>query len=528
MGALLLSAMLTLAAGAAPAEVLQEITVKEGDTLWGVANYYLKDPQRWPEILKYNSLPSSDTSVILPGMKLRVPMLLIKEHLRAAHLIEALNEVRYRRRAEAEWKKAWTDMELYNEDGLRTLEQARARVKFPSGETLQMDENSLVILKPEKKREEIDLLSGGVRASRTKILASDSVIEPRIEPKSAAPDFRTKLKEDKTTLVEVYAGIVDVTAAGKTVTVSKGFGTEVKFMQPPSLPKALPPPPEMKLQPSASAPNVTAPGKVTSGTLQLELDVPSGAGAAPARDGSGGRKTSATAGNVPKGGGSEKQAERKAAAESDAQANKGGAKVLTQAITKYRIQVSTGYGFSSLVLDETHPISDGINIDLKKSGLPDGVYYHRVAYMDELGFEGQFSAPASFTIDTTIPVITVTTPQDEQEIDTEFVHVEGTTEPNCALKINDKNVPVDETGNFQTAILPKNGKNVIAFVAEDRAGNIGRAELTIEKVKTAKAVKRAVEKKDSRIKAAGSAFASIALEVLTAVVIIGVVILLVQ
>jgi hypothetical protein len=197
------------------AEVLQEITVKEGDTLWSVANYFLKDPQKWPELLKYNKLPSSDLNVILPGMRLKVPILLIKENLRAAHLVYLLNDVRYRRNTQAEWKQAFVDMELYNEDGLHTLGASQARVKFPSGELLQMDENSLIILKPEKAREEVDLLSGGVRASKTKVLTSASIVGPRIEPKGPAPDFRTKVKEDKSTLVEVYEGIVDVTAQGK-------------------------------------------------------------------------------------------------------------------------------------------------------------------------------------------------------------------------------------------------------------------------------------------------------------------------
>ena len=62
--------------------ILQEIDVKEGDTLWGIANFYLKDPKAWTEILKYNKLASTDPNVILPGMKLKVPVKLVKESLR--------------------------------------------------------------------------------------------------------------------------------------------------------------------------------------------------------------------------------------------------------------------------------------------------------------------------------------------------------------------------------------------------------------------------------------------------------------
>jgi hypothetical protein len=74
-------------------EDLQEITVHEGDTVWSIAKEYLKAPDRWPEILKYNNLPVSDPSATLPGMKLKVPVLLIKEHLRKATLVHLLNDV---------------------------------------------------------------------------------------------------------------------------------------------------------------------------------------------------------------------------------------------------------------------------------------------------------------------------------------------------------------------------------------------------------------------------------------------------
>jgi hypothetical protein len=479
---------------AANAEVLQEIVVKDGDTLWGVANYYLKDPQRWPEILKFNKLPSSDLNVILPGMRLKVPMLLLKENLRSAHLVYLLNDVRFRRKAEPDWKKASQDMQLYNDDGLRTFEQSSAKVKFPSGETLNMDENSLIILKPEKKREEIDLLSGGVRASKTKILTSSTIVDPKIEPKSAAPDFRTKLKEDKTTLVEVYEGIVDVTAQGKTVTLTKGFGTEVKFQQPPSLPRVLPPQPMTDLAvPSTGAAKLT--GKATPDASRIDIQVPEALEPTKMNGSDNGRKEDH-------------------------------AVVLGQIISSYHVQVSTTYAFTSFVLDEQKPFTGKLHIDFKERQLPNGIYFYRIAFVDKLGFEGQYSAPAQFIIDTLPPLLEITSPADGDEVDTEFVHVEGTTEPRITLKINDKTADIDDTGRFSTALMPVNGKNVLTLTAEDAAGNVTRKTLTITKVKQVQVKK--VQHMETQVKEKSHTLASIALGTLTSGVIIGVLLLILQ
>ena len=491
------------------AEVLQEVTVKEGDTLWSVSNYYLKNPQSWPEILKYNNLPSSDPNIILPGMKLRVPILLIKENLRAAHLIYLLNDVRYRRKAAADdWKKAALEMELYNDDGLRTLQQSKAKVKFFSGEILQLDENSLIILRPEEKQEEVNLLSGGVRASRARIIANDTRVDPKIEPRGPAPDFRTKVKEDKTTLVEVYEGIVDVTAQGKTVTLTKGFGTEVKFKQPPSLQRRLPPSPELKVEKASSdipGTDMKAEAKIiNSGSLELDIQAPDANGSF-----SGGKEDS--------------KGKSQPASSS---------KVLSQIINKYRIQVSTSYNFNPVIVDETNQLQGKVNIDFKKYQLYDGMYYYKISYVDDMGFEGRSGEPQRFRIDTTPPLIDLNTPKDGEEIDSEFIHIEGKTEPESVLKVNDKTVQVGEDGSFVTALTPNSGRNLITLISTDRAGNITKKELTVDKVKAGAAVNKDnninkdQDKTDKKSK--GLTLLTVGLAVLTAAVILGVGILILK
>lgn len=477
-----------LCTGVARAEVMQEVTVKDGDTLWGVANFYLKDPQRWPEILKHNKIPSSDLNVILPGMKLQVPVLLIKEHLRAAHLIAMTNDVRYRRKTDPDWSKARLEMELYNDDGLRTLDQAHARIRFASGELLQVDENSLIILKPEKNNEEVDLIAGGVRASKTRVLSSSSLVSPRIQPRGTAPDFRTKLKQDKTTLVEVYEGIVDVTAQGKTVTVTKGFGTEVKFMQTPAAPRILPPQPRMTTPTAGGAGSTPAPLLVSaSSDLSINIPVPS----------------------LDQGG---------------KQDNQDAAKVIGQILTKYRVQVASTASFGSVIVDETRTLEKRPVVSFNNYRLPDGTYYYRIAYVDDLGFESAFSEGQQFAVDTTPPTLTISSPRDQEVTDAEFIEVIGVTEPGLEVTINEKSVVADEQGGFSTALMERAGTRTIAVSVSDRAGNTASKQIMITKVseKTAKSGEKPTQVKKSR----HAAIASMALGTVTAVVIGGVLLLI--
>ncbi|MCK4802376.1 LysM peptidoglycan-binding domain-containing protein, partial [bacterium] len=97
---------------------LIEVTVKKGDTLHKFAEIYLQDPSRWPEIYKYNKALVKNPHLILPAMKIKVPVGLLKDEI--ADIIRIRNKVRTRKRGESEWERAVLRMRLFSEDGIRT------------------------------------------------------------------------------------------------------------------------------------------------------------------------------------------------------------------------------------------------------------------------------------------------------------------------------------------------------------------------------------------------------------------------
>ncbi len=371
----LLSALLVLSFLSSPAgaEELQVIVVKPGDTLWSIANTYLKDPKRWNEILRYNKLPSADPSIALPGMPLKIPVRLIKEQFRAAKLVYHINEVLFRPVGGARWDGVKTNMDLYRSDTLRTTVNARADVKFYTGEILNLMPNSMAVLRPPQKDADVQLLSGEMRGVRSRVVTASA----RIVPRTADTEFGAKIKDDLTTLVQVYKGRAAVEAQGKVVEVPEGFASEVKMDLPPSQPVKLPPLPEFTGAGTQLA-RANQPQVKMSGNM-VSLDV----GKAP-RPGAGAPVPKAGAGAPKPGDASEINADEIS-------------KMITVAnpVQGYHIQAAKDQNFSNIAFDRTYDVFDRIDLS---DYLPAGTYWVRISYIDLLGFEGKFNAPRQVAV----------------------------------------------------------------------------------------------------------------------------------
>jgi hypothetical protein len=380
MRSLLLPLLLCLS-GAVSAEELQTMVVRPGDTLWSISNTYLKDPTRWNEILKYNRLPSSDPSIALPGMELKVPVRLIKEQYRAAKLVYSLNEVLFRRTGVSDWQNVALKMDLFKNDTLRTRTDARADVRFYTGEILNLYPNSIAVLRPPgKKNTDVELLAGEMRGLRSRVVTASA----RITPKTKDTEFGARLKDDLTTLVQVYKGKADVEAQGKTVEVAAGFAAEVKMDMPPSDPVKLPAMPELEAAAqtsvaSSAGTRLKTEGGVVSLNMKKGKTGPEAAAALP-------KDKDLTKGIPEAGNVNDKNIDANEIVKMISVANP---------VQSYHLQVARDQNFTSLMLDKNYDAF--ASIDLNEL-LPPGNYYMRIALVDLLGFEGKFSASRQIAV----------------------------------------------------------------------------------------------------------------------------------
>lgn len=447
----LLAAALLLWSGSgfagSPPSAFQSVVVKRGDTLWGIANLYLKDPAKWDEILKYNRLPSSDPTVALPGMTLRVPVALIKEDMRAAKLVYLINKVNFRRKETADWKAAAQDMELFRGDGLRTYDDSRAKVQFLNKEFLSLEPNSMAIIKPVNVETDVVLKSGGIFVGHSRV----ATVSATIVPKTRDTQFSARVRQDLSTLVEVYTGKAAVQAQGQSVDVTAGQQSEVKMGLAPAAPR-----------PIADLPDFEArAAEFTGSEIQGEARVRVAKGAQLAF-------------------GSDADSINKARDAGNLSGEVDSLRVGLP-ISGYRVQASRSREFDKVVFDKNYDPED--KIDLKSQNLPPGVYWWRVALIDLLGVEGKFSAPRLYSvglngaaqdnnqIDLKDAVVLIK-PADDEEVSANVYQVQGLVKfDSVSVTVNGKPVRRDDGGNFTLDVKLKSGPNDLVIEATDPAGN---------------------------------------------------------
>ncbi|MEF3280425.1 MAG: hypothetical protein K6357_05600 [Elusimicrobiota bacterium] len=345
-------------------EEFQTIEVKPGQTLWELSQIYLKNPQRWDEIIKYNNLPA-DPYQPLDGRKLKVPVNLIKEEYRAARFRRVSGEVRVRSEGKSIWVDAEKIKDLFKGDTIRTNANSYADVEFYTKQILNIFANSMVVLKPPADDKfDVKMLSGQLMAKDTSIIT----VSAKITPKTKNTEVAAKIKEDLSTVVQVYKGKADVEAKGKKVELQEGFATEVKINSTPSLPKKIP--------------DIIADQKMA----RLDLDASSGIVSV--------KYVGVQNANV-KAGDANIEIKDQAKAKNlkiDQNVNID----LSKAVSGYRLQIAKDKEFNNIIFDRKFDVFKQLNLE---NYVGKGKYYFRISYIDLIGFEGEFTQPKEVVVE---------------------------------------------------------------------------------------------------------------------------------
>lgn len=225
---------------------------RPGDTLIGIGQQYLKNPNDWPKIQSANGLALPKR---LPAnSRIRIPVPLLKVTPAAVEVTHVQGNVRAKG-AEGGFKRLAVGDRLVGGETVLTGPRSFAGFRLADGSTLNQQPTSRLVFgrlaaygKTGMVATELELQSGRLEASASKQIAPAGgfrVSTPVAVAGLRGTAFRLDMAEDGSTLRnEVLAGAVGVTAQGSEVVVAGGQGTLAKAGQPPLPPRPLLPPPE--------------------------------------------------------------------------------------------------------------------------------------------------------------------------------------------------------------------------------------------------------------------------------------------
>ncbi len=341
-----------------------------------------------------------------------------------AVLAQVRNTVKSKRAEAIAWHPAEEGDVLYTRDAVQTLDSSRAQIRFDESNLLNLEENSLVILREfgrdplrRRNRSVLVLLDGQMRGQASPAEQQPTLVEVEMpnavatftQPAAAggADTFLVTVNPDKSSTIAVYQGVAEVTAQGKTVKVEKNQATTVAPDMPPEVPRELP------ARPWLSGPEEGREYRFRDLPPRVEFSW-------------------------------------KPVAVAD----------------KYRLVLARDADFKQPVLEEV----------LKETGfvhgnLPQGTYYWKVTGLNGR-VEGLPSVPHRVTLvqDRQPPALDVKFPP--QVMYMADCSLQGRTEPGARIYVDGREVGLSPAGEFDHPLKLQAGLNVLVVEAVDGCGNV--------------------------------------------------------
>lgn len=132
---------------------------------------------------------------------------------------------------------------------------------------------------------------------------------------------------------------------------------------------------------------------------------------------------------------------------------------------KYSFNISSERNFDNLIESN----NELTNTEYKLENLEPGIYYWRVAAVDQIGFPGPFSQNGFFVIreDKTPPYLIIKLLNDFEVVKENKIIILGETETGIPVYINDIKIETDNSGKFESNYNLKEGFNKINIKAVD-------------------------------------------------------------
>lgn len=251
--------------------------VQPGENLHVLAERYLGERGRWPELWKLNP-EVKNPDFLRPGQRLRVPGTsssappegLLEAPLEGetrAALSRLSQRVDHQPHPRPWWSPAKVGEKLKERDGLRTFESASAELLFLDGMRFLVTERSLIFLRASEREparpapRAIEIREGQAdveaRPARAGAREVEIVVGPAVARARPTPDDAAQTRARKAATgaaqVMVYRGAGEVRAGGARVDVPKGMGTSVPQGGRPTSPEKLLPAPQPLGPPAGAA-----------------------------------------------------------------------------------------------------------------------------------------------------------------------------------------------------------------------------------------------------------------------------------
>ena len=148
-----------------------------------------------------------------------------------------------------------------------------------------------------------------------------------------------------------------------------------------------------------------------------------------------------------------------------------------QGAQAYWLEIAADAGFNQMQISEWGLRDTGF-----EATLPPGEYHWRVAALDALGLPGEWSTAQDFAmrVDTTPPFLTLLSPGPDTITEAPGIDVLGASEPGARITLNGADIAPGADGAFLAALALEPGPNTITVTAVDPAGNASeRSQIVI-------------------------------------------------